>query len=68
MKYADMPLAMWLVFVKLFRNNLTTILTHRGLQIKQSFFTVARTDAYIFLTIFLYTQYSTDKVKLQERH
>ncbi len=26
MKYADMPLAMWLVFVKSFRNNLTTVL------------------------------------------
>ena len=56
MKYADMPLAMWLVFVKSFRNNLTTILTHRGLQIKQSFFTVAHTDAYIFSIIFsIYT-------------
>ena len=26
MKYTDMPLAMWLVFVKSFRNNLTTVL------------------------------------------
>ncbi len=26
MKYADMPLAMWLVFVKSFRNNLITVL------------------------------------------
>lgn len=26
MKYVDMPLAMWLIFAKSFRNNLTTVL------------------------------------------